>query len=123
MIGRYRPLKPNWGHYVQEKKHGALWGGELAANEITHYLKPDTYTIYTNGRIEKLLVDCRLHPDPTGEVEILRIFWRENTAELMRPPQLVPLPLIYADLIAMANGRTTEVAKKICNEYLFKNAP
>jgi len=91
------------------KQYGALWGGEVAADRLTHTLKPAAFTIYAREPIAKLVAGLRLRARPGGRVEILDVFW--NLPPEPNHPEVVPAPLIYADLLATQDGRNVEVAR------------
>lgn len=59
------------------------------------------------GEAEPLLsLDHKLHQDPEGPVEILERFWTFETDD----KDIVPLPLVYADLLVIGDARCLEVA-------------
>jgi hypothetical protein len=91
------------------KQYGALWGGEVAADRLTHTLKPAGFTIYAREPIAKLVAGLRLRARPGGRVEILDIFWNLPTEPNF--PDVVPAPLVYADLLATRDGRNVEAAR------------
>ena len=124
---RFRAPDPNWW---QEARlvDGALWGGDVAADKLTGYLKPATCTIYIDPAtrregVAKLVGEHRLRADPEGEVEILDMFW--NFPVDPKQPDLVPPLLVYADLLATLDPRNLEIAKQIREEhieYAFRRA-
>jgi hypothetical protein len=89
----------------------AQWGGEVAADRLTRYLKPAHYTIYTREPVAKLVAAGRMHTDPAGNVEILERFWNLDTEP--GNPDLVPAILVYADLLATHDPRNVETARMI----------
>lgn len=91
------------------KQYNAFWGGEVAADRLTHTLKPATFTIYAREPIAKLVAGLRLRARPGGRVEILDVFWT-LPPEPSRP-DVVPPALAYADLLATQDGRNIEAAK------------
>ena len=121
---RFRAPDPNWWKATQLPE-GAYWGGEVAADRLTGYLKPETFTIYVDpgqGReiLTALVVANRLRADPKGEVEVLDTFWRFELGP--RYPDLVPPVLIYADLMATLDPRNLQVAKLV-RERFIDDAP
>ena len=88
------------------------WGGEVAAYELTKNIQPEIKTIYLDGTVNKLIAKLKLTPDPTGDIEVLDIFWKP-TNECTVPPLL-----IYADLMGSADSRNLEVANEIREKYL-----
>ena len=87
------------------------WGGEPAANLLTGYLHPGTFTIYTNQDWHAFK-GIDLVPDANGKVEILDMFWTKQTYEG------VPPILVYADLMGIGNNRNIETAQLIFNNEL-----
>lgn len=98
------------------KLHGAYWGGEVAAEKLTHILKPAQFTIYTRGPIAKMVAAGRMRADQTGNVEVLDAFW-EFGADADHP-DLVPPILVYADLLATNDGRNAEAARVIYEQRI-----
>jgi hypothetical protein len=121
---RFRALRPDWTEGVDLNPYGAFWGGEVAANRLTHYLQPQTATIYVRETPTKLLVDQRMKADVNGDTEILDVFW--NPERLPVAGDVVPPILVYADLMTTTDGRNIEAAKMIYDEHigpLLRNNP
>lgn len=103
----------NWNQIPPNIKEGEiLWGGEPAAALITHKLRPQDFTIYSNLDLPEIAKALRLVPDKNGNMEIYQKFWQniynnQNTA---------PALLIYTDLLNSGYGRNVEIANEI-----FKN--
>ena len=95
---------------------GALWGGEVAADRLTHYLKPQQFTIYTREPITRLVAAARMKADPNGNVEVLRRFWQLE-AEPSRA-DVVPAILVYADLLATNEPRNLDTAKLVHEQHI-----
>jgi hypothetical protein len=123
MIGRFRTDNQYWWEGADLKEINALWGGELAANIMTEYLKPQIITIYAKQPIGRFLLTNRLKNDLTGDIEILEIFWKFEQDHLR--DNLVPPLLIYADLMATGDTRNIETARiiyeKELSEYFRKD--
>ena len=121
-LGRYRAENPYWWQKTDIKKYNALWGGEIAAAELTKYLKPQMATMYTLKMEPRLLLENHLKKDPHGNVELLKQFWwpkmTEKKLNWNHEYDLVPPLLVYADLIATAEGRNIETANLIYDEHL-----
>jgi len=100
-------------------KHGALWGGEVAADRLTHYLKPLQFTIYTPEPVSKLVAAAKMKADPGGNVEVLRRFWQLE-AEPSRA-DIVPPILVYADLLATNEPRNLDTAKLVHEQHIAPN--
>ena len=122
---RFRAEKPDWWKQADLRGMGAYWGGEIAAQRLTHYLKPATCTLYLvpdkNRKqparaLANLVAANRLRADPQGDIEILDAFWR--LLPNANHPDVVPPILAYADLIATLDPRNLEVAKLIRDQYI-----
>lgn len=97
----------------------ACWGGEVAANKITHYLQPEIVTIYANKPLNDLVLNFRFHRNAQGNVEIRERFWRFETEGQTKG--LVPPILVYADLLATGNSRNVETAKMIFETHIERH--
>jgi hypothetical protein len=107
LLGRFHAAHLDWHKTLNPGKYGFLLGGEPAAARLTSHLRPGTVTLYGPKVEPRLLLDHRLQPDPQGKVEILRRFWRFDNDD----PSITPLPLVYADLLAIGDARCLETAK------------
>lgn len=121
--GRYLAAETGWWETVDITDYHAQWGGEVAADRMTHYLKPEVLTIYMDRNVKpgRLLVNQKLKKHPKGNVEILEKFWQFPEQETR---DTVPPLLTYADLVATADARTIETAKLIyeqCFTPLMEN--
>ena len=114
---RFETPQPDWWQGVDIKKYHAQWGGEVAADLMTHYLKPGTVAIYMNNDTKpgRLLLDHKLARALRGNVEILDKFWQWPDAD---EDQLVPPLLVYADLLAIGDARTIETARLVHDQWL-----
>lgn len=118
---RFRATTPDWWQQLDATEYGALWGGEVAADKLTKYLKPATFTLYirpNDGRekLTQLVTVNRLRADPNGDIEVLEAFW-DFPADPTRP-DVVPPMLVYADLVATLDPRNLETAKLIRTRYI-----
>lgn len=117
---RFRAPNADWWKAAPLPK-GAYWGGEVAADRLTNFLKPATFTVYlepgqARENLATLVGAHRLRADPTGDVEVLDTFWTFG-ADATKP-DLVPPILIYADLVATQDGRNLEVARLIRERFI-----
>lgn len=119
VLGRYRTTLLRWWEETNIADHHAYWGGEIAADRLTHYLKPEDTTIYADRVPARLLLDNRLEKTPDGNIEIVRRFWGFDYLE--KALQVVPPLLVYADLIATGGGRNAEVARLVYDEYVARH--
>jgi hypothetical protein len=109
-----RAATPDWWQRADVTAYGAQWGGEVAADKLTGYLKPETLTLYirpgTNREhIAQLVARHRLRADPTGDIEILDTFWDFPADQ--EHPDVVPPILVYADLMATLDPRNLDAAR------------
>jgi hypothetical protein len=114
-------VAPNWWKTIPVRDWHGAWGGEVAADRLTDYLKPTTFTLYippgeTRKRLRDLVARHRLKADPEGPIEILDQFW--NFALDPAMPDLVPPILTYADLVATLDPRNLEAAKLVRERYI-----
>lgn len=120
---RFRASDRDWWRTVDINRFDAVWGGEVAAEKLTNYLKPEKITIYMRAatmrqNLSKLVIDSKLRADPDGDIEVLERFWKLPTDK--SPPGTVPPLLAYADLVATMEPRNLEVATIIYKQ--LKNA-
>jgi hypothetical protein len=117
-LGRFRG-EYGWWQQKTLDPFKAQWGGEVAAAKLTQYLQPQIITIYTTPQeLDQLLIKNRLKRDQTGDVEILKRFWKP--AEIWKYEDLVHPILIYADLLATGNERNIEAAKMIYDQHIVQ---
>jgi hypothetical protein len=116
LIGRFHTDQLDWHKTLDPGKYGYLLGGEAAAARLTEHLRPGTITLYGPKVEPRLILDQRLRPDPQGKVDILRRFWKFDDDH----PLLTPLPLIYADLVAIGDARCLETAKLIYGDIIAR---
>lgn len=116
-IARYKATTAEGWHAIDMKGFKAYWGGEVAADTLTDYLKPATATIYIYDDAFKFVIKNRLVEDPQGNIELLKAFWSE---ELNQPARgaIVPALMIYADLLASGEPRNIETAKIVYEKEL-----
>ena len=92
------------------------WGGEVAAQRLTGYLKPENFTLYLEGNEKAVLTEARMRTDPHGNEEVLNAFWRFPFNQ--KEKDVVPPLLAYADLMATGDGRNREAAGLIYDQLL-----
>lgn len=109
LIARYRTDLTGWWADLDPQEYGVLLGGEAAAERITGHLRPETVTLYAAKPPPRLLLDYKLRADPAGPVEVVKRFWAFDTDNAA----VVPLPLIYADLVMTGDARCLETADLI----------
>lgn len=106
MSFRTNDQRINWTELKLPK--GMYWGGEGGANKINDYLEPGAFDIYTDIPVANLLKTGRVMQNENGEIRIYQKFWKWETDN-----QLVPLILIYADLMGSGNSRCLEMAERL----------
>ncbi|MFN5371512.1 MAG: type IV toxin-antitoxin system AbiEi family antitoxin [Bacteroidia bacterium] len=107
-------LKENWETIAFDTNKTA-WGGEPAADQLTHHLRPEKLIIYTKENRMDLIKNYKLMPDKNGAVEVLEMFWEINEGKT------VPPLLVYADLMLEGGKRNKETAEKIYHAYIQPN--
>ncbi|MDD5115322.1 MAG: type IV toxin-antitoxin system AbiEi family antitoxin [Methylobacter sp.] len=118
--GRYKAPNPSWWQTAALHNLQAYWGGEVAADKLTHYLKPEIITLYVMEKwAAKLKITNQLRKDPDGDVEILNAFW-DVESEKNRKDIVNPI-LIYADLMATGDPRNIETAQIIYEQKLAQH--
>ncbi len=100
---------------------GMQWGGEVAAERITKYLRPVRYQLYADPKrtnaFAQLAAAAKLRKDESGNIEIIDRFWHFDPVDGDRT-DTVPLPLVYADLMASGDPRCQETAAMIRERFL-----
>lgn len=111
--GRYT-LRTNWQNIVFQTPK-TVWGGEPAADLLTHHLRAEKFLIFTKENRLELIKNYGLMPDKNGEVEVLEMFWKENQHDIAPPV------IVYADLMLTGGKRNKETAEKIYHDYIEPN--
>lgn len=102
----------NWNDLLLNNKL-TVWGGEPAADILTHYLRPQKFVLYTKENRVNLMKNYRLIPKQDGQIEVLEMFWKHSDNQ-----RTAPAILVYADLLLEGGKRNKETAKKILHEYI-----
>jgi hypothetical protein len=118
VVGRYDTAQDRWWDNIDINNYGACWGGEVAAARITGYLKPQVGTIYVDEMPAQLLMGFRMQYDPHGNAEILKKFWNEEINRKIRP-DIAPLIVVYADLLATGDARNLETARLLYDNEII----
>jgi hypothetical protein len=118
---RFTAATQDWWKGADLKDTGAFWGAEVAADKLTNHLKPATCTLYVRPYLTKQFIATtaeryRWRADLKGNIEILEAFWKFPTDP--RWPDVVPAPLVYADLVATLDPRNLEVAELVRTQYI-----
>jgi hypothetical protein len=117
---KFKAPNPEWRKTLDAKQYEAQWGGEAAAEKLTGYLRPLTFTLYFHGKdkqknITKMIVEHRLKADMFGDIEIIDAFWDFKDEPLA---ETVPPILVYADLLATLDPRNFETARIIYEKHI-----
>ncbi|MET3120864.1 hypothetical protein AAKU67_000444 [Oxalobacteraceae bacterium GrIS 2.11] len=115
---------PHWWQTARLNEFPAWWGGEVAAQKMTQYLKPVTQTLYIDKDnmsqvLKRLAKEYRIKSDPTGTIELREKFW--NFPNQREPIDVAPAILIYTDLMTSLDPRNIEVAGQI-EKHWIQNA-
>ena len=105
-LGGYRTEMDRWWTRFDPQKYGLVIGGEPAAARLTRYLRPETATVYGARVDPRFVLDYRMRADVDGPVKVLKRFWNFEGEDA----SIAPLPLVYADLLAMGDARCLEAA-------------
>jgi hypothetical protein len=116
LIGRYTAPRELFWRDADLYPVKAMWGGEVAAQKLTHYLKPEIITIYTHKPVDNLVLNLKLRKEDKGPIEVREQFWNFEIEADNR--NTVPPLLAYADLIAVGDTRTLEAAEMVNDEFL-----
>ncbi len=116
LMGRFCTTDTDWWKEAPLNDFKAYWGGEVAARQLTQYLKPEMITIYAREPTAELQLAYRLRKDPDGNIELLRAFWDVEWDRVNR--EMVPPLLVYADLLATGDPRNIETAQLVYEREL-----
>ncbi|MHB1275482.1 MAG: type IV toxin-antitoxin system AbiEi family antitoxin [Candidatus Humimicrobiaceae bacterium] len=116
LINKFTGPENWWINYNLNPEY-AQWGGEVAAQKLTKYIKPQDIIIYADReKYQNVVIENKLRKDVNGNIVFLERFWElDKTKELQ---EIVDPILIYADLINTGNQRVLETAGKIYEEYI-----
>lgn len=108
--GRYRflnkEIEQRWKELDTDPD--TLWGGEPAADLLTHNLKPSHYILYSRKNRGALMKDFRLVPHDEGNVEVREPYW---TVVDCPHPKTAPLLTVYTDLMETGAPRNMNTAR------------
>lgn len=110
---KYSPIHKNILEKLRTEKvllKNGYWGATKGAGILFISELPKEYLIYTD-KISDLIIELKLRPDPQGPIELRERFWNFDWKE--KKQNLVPLPLVYADLMLSSDSRDHNLAKKL----------
>ncbi len=116
-LGTYRFVSKETFDHWQEltlQEGETFWGGEPAADLLTHHLRPGQLILYTSESKASLMKNYKLVPDKKGPVKIYQKFWYQESQNTNIAPPL----LVYTDLMNWGDKRSRETANIIYEQYL-----
>lgn len=119
LINKFTGPKDWWVHNKLNPEY-AQWGGEVAANKLTKYVKPRDIIIYAdNEKYKSIIIENRLREDINGDIAFFDRFWKIDKNNGFK--EVVNPILIYADLINTGNQRALETARMIYEKYIDRH--
>lgn len=110
----------NWWIKYKLNPEYAQWGGEVAANKLTKYIKPQDIIIYVDrNKYQNIVIENKLWKDNKGNIKFFEKFWKFDKTNKFN--EIVNPILIYADLIGANNQRTSDTAKIIYEKYINRH--
>ena len=91
---------------------GMTWGGDCGAYQLTQYMKPEEFCIYSDAAPSELVKTRAIIPHKEGNIVIYRKFWN---GELNERAKAI---IYYADLLNSDSSRSHEAAQKLRDERL-----
>lgn len=107
-------------------KNQVYFGGEHGIYFFNQAIKPQQHLVlYTNSRLSSLAASYNIFPFPKSKnkdekIEIIEIFWKQKMPEewTIDNKRIVPLLLIYADLINSTNYRSVKAAEDLLDNEI-----
>jgi len=119
LLGRYEAKNDLNEKQLNLAEFNAQWGGEVAAERLTGYLRPGEFTIYTDKTtVNELIYRLRLMKNPEGNIELRQRFWGNDP--IWGKQDTVHPILVYADLLATAEPRNIETARIVYDQYITR---
>lgn len=121
-LGTFTTEDDNWWKNIQLAQYEALWGGEIAAQCYTQYLRAKDGVVYIHPKqLSAFVRDARLKKRKTEDEDAIRIeliepFWRLESEQA--DSRLAPALLVYADLIHSKDARNLDTAKRLYEQWL-----
>ena len=119
LINKFTGHKDWWVHYKLNPEY-AQWGGEVAANKLIKYIKPQDIIIYADHeKYKKVVIGNKLRKDTNGDIVFFEKFWKVDKNNEFK--EIVNPVLIYADLINTRNQRAIETARIIYEKHINRH--
>ncbi|MEL0635859.1 type IV toxin-antitoxin system AbiEi family antitoxin [Marinomonas sp. TI.3.20] len=104
--------KGNWQDLPIEDDD--YWGGEAAADVLTHYLHPHDLQLFTRLPLQKKLAQLNYRANPEGALWVVPAFWGPKLEWTIKSQAL----LAVAELEASKDSRNIETSRMIYEKYL-----
>ncbi|MCK5165548.1 MAG: hypothetical protein KAQ72_17640, partial [Desulfobacula sp.] len=115
LLGRFEGPDEFLKHAHLDPDQGQ-WGGEVAAFQLTNYLKPQNTIIYAiEEKLRDIVLRNRLKRSEKGSIEIYKNFWPIDNKQ---DKTIVHPLIVYADLLEINTQRTIETAKVIYEQNI-----
>lgn len=128
LYGKFISHDLNWFKHLAFDDHRFLHGGEVAAEKLTNYLRPQDATVYVQKEhLSHFLFHAQLRRMQVGEdsvfnlgniVEVYLAPEPKGLIEHPERPDLVHPMIIYADLMGTTDPRNHETARHLYKEHL-----
>lgn len=116
LINKFAGPKDWWTHQKLNPEY-AQWGGEVAANKLINYIKPQDIIIYADReKYKNIVIKNKLRKDTNGDIVFFERFWKVDKNNEFQ--EIVNPILVYADLINTGNQRVIETARVIYEKYI-----
>lgn len=91
-----------------------VWGGEVAADQLTNYLQPEQWQLFTSERLQQRIAQLGLRPTNHGTLWLVPAFWGEE----LQIDEKAQALLAVAELLTNGDSRNIEAAEIINEQYL-----
>lgn len=131
-IGEFTAPDPYWWETTNINQYEAYWGGEIAAEKYTRYLKPEVATVYIPEKNAGKFIGAmrfRKAVDRGGRkrnvVRLYQPFWNTDVTLQQQKANAdlhaVEPIIVYADLLATGDSRNLETARIIYDKYIAEH--
>ncbi|MEJ2765880.1 type IV toxin-antitoxin system AbiEi family antitoxin [Photobacterium sp. MCCC 1A19761] len=102
----------SWSSIALEE--GELWSGEIAAYQLTKYLTPEQWLLFTRAPFQQKFRQYQARPAQDGKLTIAAPFWGES----LTLNQTAQALLCTAELLTSPDSRNREVAEILNEQFL-----